>query len=546
MSNKKRLLTYSSDDESTDEDLNNVTSYKSIKKVKVLEKPTQKPKRVKHSNVTKPANSKKTKRSSDSEDEPPVEKKIVKKAPPKKKIESSESEEDRRQKQIPKVLPPSKPYNPNSDSSDSDTEPPPKNHKNKQTTTTTTTTSTTKPTLAKSTKPKQQDSDISDTNDDDDNSSSSSKHLTKLSIPNSNNVNKKLTDILTDLSIYEKNKGLIHKFTAYKKAVGSIKAYPHVIKSGAEAKKLEGVGAKIAKKIQEILDTGKLKKLQTQKEDKYLTSLNDLTRVHGIGPQLAKKFITEDDVHSVKDLQKVKDKLNHSQLVGLKYLDDFEKRVPRDEIEEIEVVVAKILQSIDRNIISQVCGSYRRGLPSSGDIDILISHPNYTLEMKDKKETFKIIEKLVERLRKDQVIVEDLSLGPFKYMGCCIVPSKVKEYKKFKEEQEDGDTDEEDGKNVKSKKSTKAAIEKPIIRRIDFKLVPYESYYFGLLHATGSDEFNRQMRVVALKKGYTLSEYSINKVIHGKKSDDDILVDSEKEIFDIIGMEFYKPDQRCL
>ena len=39
------------------------------------------------------------------------------------------------------------------------------------------------------------------------------------------------------------------------KAVKALNAYPTKIKSGAEAKELPGIGDKIAKKIQEILDT---------------------------------------------------------------------------------------------------------------------------------------------------------------------------------------------------------------------------------------------------------------------------------------------------
>lgn len=38
--------------------------------------------------------------------------------------------------------------------------------------------------------------------------------------------------------------------------------YPSRIKSGDEAKSLKGVGVKIAKKIDEFLETGKLRKLE--------------------------------------------------------------------------------------------------------------------------------------------------------------------------------------------------------------------------------------------------------------------------------------------
>lgn len=40
-------------------------------------------------------------------------------------------------------------------------------------------------------------------------------------------------------------------------------------------------------------------------------------------------------------------------------------------------------------------------------------------------------------------------------------------------------------------------------------MIPYESYWCGLLYFTGSDMFNKQMRKLALEKGFTLSEYTI-------------------------------------
>ncbi|EGC35076.1 hypothetical protein DICPUDRAFT_33968 [Dictyostelium purpureum] len=338
--------------------------------------------------------------------------------------------------------------------------------------------------------------------------------LIKVSVTSNDNKNKQLTDILTELSVFEKNKGQVHRFTAYRKAVLSIKAYPHEIKSGLEAQKLDGVGAKIAKKIDEILKTGDLKKLKSQNQDETLTAINQLSRVTGIGPQKAKSLV-EEGIKTIDDLKKIKNTLTHHQQIGLKYFSEFEQRVPRKEIEVFEKLVSNSLFSIDPNIISQVCGSYRRGLESSGDIDILISHPNFTLEMKDKKKTFNIIEKLVESLKKKHILIDDLSLGPLKYMGVCkLVSTEISE--------------------------------QHIARRIDFKLIPYESYYFGLLHNTGSDEFNRQMRGIALKQGFTLSEYSINKLSKGVKNETPILVNSEKEIFDIIGMEYYPPNKRNL
>ena len=45
-----------------------------------------------------------------------------------------------------------------------------------------------------------------------------------------------------------------------------------------------------------------------------------------------------------------------------------------------------------------------------------------------------------------------------------------------------------------------------LARRIDIKVYPKEQYGFALLYFTGSDYFNRSMRLFADKKGFTLSD----------------------------------------
>lgn len=61
---------------------------------------------------------------------------------------------------------------------------------------------------------------------------------------------------------YEKNVSRnIHKYNAYRKAASALAKHDTRIKSGEEARKLDGIGDKISKKIDEFLETGKLRKL---------------------------------------------------------------------------------------------------------------------------------------------------------------------------------------------------------------------------------------------------------------------------------------------
>lgn len=65
---------------------------------------------------------------------------------------------------------------------------------------------------------------------------------------------------------------LMCRYNIYRKAAVAIAAHPQPLTSGAEAKKLPGVGKKISDKIDEFLATGKLNKL---------TKIHDSPEVRG-------------------------------------------------------------------------------------------------------------------------------------------------------------------------------------------------------------------------------------------------------------------------
>jgi DNA polymerase/3'-5' exonuclease PolX len=80
---------------------------------------------------------------------------------------------------------------------------------------------------------------------------------------------------------------------------------------------------------------------------------------------------------------------------------------------------------------------------------------------------------------------------------------------------------------------------KASLRRIDIRFMPQESYYTAVLYFTGSGEFNRQMRGVALSMGYTLNEY---RLLNDKGKI--MKVESEQDVFDYLNMEYMLPKER--
>ncbi|KAK2093524.1 hypothetical protein P7K49_027262 [Saguinus oedipus] len=310
-------------------------------------------------------------------------------------------------------------------------------------------------------------------------------------------LNAGITDMLTELANFEKNVSqAIHKYNAYRKAASVIAKYPYKIKSGAEAKKLgfhfanhPGVGTKIAEKIDEFLATGKLRKLEKIRQDDTSSSINFLTRVSGIGPSAARKFVDE-GIKTLEDLRKNEDKLNHHQRIGLKYFGDFEKRIPREEMLQMQILLST---SIDLN-----------SAESSGDMDVLLTHPSFTSES---------TKQVVEQLQKVHFITDTLSKGETKFMGVCQLPSK---------------NDEKEYPH----------------RRIDIRLIPKDQYYCGVLYFTGSDIFNKNMRAYALEKGFTINEYTIRPLGVTGVAGEPLPVDSEKDIFDYIQWKYREPKDR--
>jgi DNA polymerase beta len=325
------------------------------------------------------------------------------------------------------------------------------------------------------------------------------------------NYNADITRILSQLGTIEKNKGQKHKHLAYMTAVGSLSSHKERVKDGKSAKQLDGVGEKIAKKIQEILDTGKLRKLEKYQADPKLVALNTLCSISGVGPKMAAKWV-EEGVLTIDDLKK--QKLNHHQQLGVKYFEDIQKRIPRPEMDEHYALVKPLIKKIDARLKVKCCGSYRRGRPESGDIDILMTHPDFVKQQKT--DPLQLMQKVVSALKKKNYLIDDISTGIHTYMGICRLPNKEKS---------------EDQRTA---------------RRIDIKLFPTDGFFPALLHFTGSGEHNRQLSCIAINKGFKLGEYALQPVGLTGVAGDPLVINSEEEIFAMLGVPYKIPQQRSL
>ena len=89
------------------------------------------------------------------------------------------------------------------------------------------------------------------------------------------NPNQDLIDMLFELSNYEKNVSRnTFKSNAYRKAAGVLSKLDHRVASGAEARRLDGIGDSIAKKIDEFLSSGTMSKVVKIRAKRKYTRLS--------------------------------------------------------------------------------------------------------------------------------------------------------------------------------------------------------------------------------------------------------------------------------
>ncbi|CUG88930.1 Hypothetical protein, putative [Bodo saltans] len=86
-------------------------------------------------------------------------------------------------------------------------------------------------------------------------------------------------------------------------------------------------------------------------------------------------------------------------------------------------------------------------------------------------------------------------------------------------------------------------------RRMDIKLYPPDQFAFALLYFTGSDYFNRSMRLFCQKRGWSLSDKDLKPVVRvrGEKVHETahgVPCKTERDIFEAIGLPYKEPWER--
>lgn len=299
--------------------------------------------------------------------------------------------------------------------------------------------------------------------------------------------NEQFIDILDRLATIMTKHGEPFRARAYQKAQETIMTMCQVdITSPNDLKGKPGIGDTIMEKLKEYVATGTLRVLEQEKSN----PVNVLADIYGVGPKKAQELVDK-GITSIEMLRKNQSMLNDIQRVGLHYYEDILERIPRSEIETYKSIFEQAILDAKMEIV----GSYRRGAPTSGDIDVIVTSTS--------PQAFTTF---VDKLLAQRVIRHVLSRGPSK----CLVITKLSD--------------------------------EACARRVDFLFTTPAEFPFAILYFTGSKLFNTVMRQVAVEQGYSMNEHGITKGKKGVKVEH--AFETEADIFAFLGLEYKLPTER--
>ncbi len=260
---------------------------------------------------------------------------------------------------------------------------------------------------------------------------------------------------------------------------------------------IKGIGASIAEKIKQYLNTGKIEKLEELKK-KIPETLLEIEKIPGMGAKRAKILYEKLGIKTVEDLKHAAEKglirtlpgfgekTEKKILEGLNSMKD--KTVDRIllgiALPLAEGIVEKLKENspVDKILI---CGSIRRMKETIGDIDILVTSKN-----------------------------------PGKVMDAFVNLPEVKE--------------------ILIKGETKTSILTFENLQVDLRVVEPGSFGAAIQYFTGSRQHNIHLRELAIKKGLKINEYGVFDLNTNKK----IAGETEESVYEALGLQWIPPEMR--
>ncbi|RDW76408.1 DNA-directed DNA polymerase IV [Aspergillus mulundensis] len=337
------------------------------------------------------------------------------------------------------------------------------------------------------------------------------KHdLTSKSV--TQNPNAKTIEVLQNMLEYYTRTADQWRTLAYRKAISALRSQPKKVTNRADAIQIPGIGERLADKIEEIVLTNRLRRLENTSNTAEDRLLQTFLGVYGAGLAVASRWIAQ-GYKSLDDLR-TRATLTQSQRIGLEHYFDFSQRIPRSEVQEHGDYVRRVVQKESPEMEVIIGGSYRRGAADCGDIDLLITRSDATI---DEIRTMML-----------DIVVPKLFEEGFLQTGLAT-------------------TSREDGSKWHGASKLPGG---QFWRRIDLLFVPGSELGAALVYFTGNDIFNRSIRLLASKKGMRLNQKGLYAdVVRGPqraKLNTGRLIESrsEERIFELLGVPWRPPEHR--
>ncbi len=311
--------------------------------------------------------------------------------------------------------------------------------------------------------------------------------------------NSEVADLLYEIADLLELKGVQFKPRAYRRAAQTIETLAEDLNLIYEKGKLQGIpgiGASIASKIQEILETGSLAYLEELREE-LPDGLREMMEIEGIGPKTALRLHKRLEVSSVEALELAakQGKIREQEGFGAKSEENILQGIQLHRSAQERFLlgyVFPIAQEMERRLKSltavgriSLAGSFRRRKETIGDLDILVTSQEPTVIM-------------------------------------------------------DFFTELPEVKRVLAKGKTKSTVVLTNNLQVDLRVVEEDSFGSALQYFTGSKEHNIRLRELALDRNWKLSEYSLLDRKTGKK----IAGEDEEGIYEALGLGYIEPELR--
>ncbi|KAK0122011.1 hypothetical protein ONS95_010277 [Cadophora gregata] len=335
----------------------------------------------------------------------------------------------------------------------------------------------------------------------------------------------------------------------YHSAIASLAAYPFTITSRKEVIRLPCCGEKFANLWYEWSKTGRIKEVEDILEDPRMNILNIFYDIYDVAAMTAVKFHNNGWTDLDDIVQYGWGSLSRSQQIGVKLYDDFQLRIPRAEVESIGNIVLDHANKFRKGFQMVICGGYRRGKLDSGDVDVMLSHP-------DEDATEDLIRDLLDNLENNEYITHQLQVSsktsdrgqsPLEWKGS--MPKSGTGFDSLDKglvvwQDPEWPTKEED-----LKQNPKARNPNPH-RRVDIMITPWKTAGCAVVGWTGGTTFEMDIRRYCRhEKNLKFDSSGIRRLDNGtwvdlEKGGHDML-EKEKMVFSGLDLEWREPTLRC-